>query len=81
MRKKKLGTVRLTRLPQRDSHYYSNRGRRRIDPLYCTDALQIMIAHENGNEEKAQNMELIWLLKTMKEISLRMDNLGNERIT
>ena len=46
-----------------------------------TDALQIMIAHEKGYEEKELKKDLIWLLKTTREISSGLDKLGNERDT
>ena len=32
----------------------------------CTDALQRMIAHEKGYEEKEPNKDLIYLLNTIK---------------
>ena len=41
-----------------------------------TDALQSMISHEKGYEEREQNKDLIWLLKTIKEISSGLDKLG-----
>ena len=46
-----------------------------------TDALQRMIAHKKGHKEKEQNKDLIWLLKTTKEISSGLEKLGNERVT
>ena len=45
------------------------------------DSLQIMIAHEKGYEEKEQKKDLIWILKTIKEISSGLDKLGNEHVT
>ena len=39
----------------------------------CSDALKIMIAHEKGYEEKEQNKDFIWLLKTIKEILSGLD--------
>ena len=47
----------------------------------CTDALKRMIENENGYEEKEQKKDLIWILKTIKEISSGLDKLGNERVT
>ena len=47
----------------------------------CTDALQIMMAHEMRYEENIQNKDLIWLLNTIKEISSGLDRLGNEHGT
>ena len=46
----------------------------------CTDALKSMIENENGYEEKEQKKDLIWMLKTIKEISSGLDKLGNERV-
>ena len=43
----------------------------------CTDALQIMIAHEKGYEENKPKKDLIYLLNTIKEISSGFDKLGN----
>ena len=31
----------------------------------CTDALQSMVAHEKGYEEKELKKDLIWMLKTV----------------
>ena len=45
-----------------------------------TDALQSIIAHEKVYEEKEQNKDLIWLLKTIKEISSGLEKLGNKRV-
>ena len=47
----------------------------------CTDALQSMISHEEGYEEKERNKDLIWMLKTIKETSSVLDKLGNECVT
>ena len=47
----------------------------------CIDALQSMIAHEEGYEEKERKKDLIWLLKTIKEIYSGLDKLGNKRVT
>ena len=43
----------------------------------CTDALQIMIAHEKVYKEKELKNDLIWMLKTIKEISSGLVKLGN----
>ena len=47
----------------------------------CTDALQSMIAHDKGYEEKERKKDLITLLETSKEISSGLDKLRNERVT
>ena len=47
----------------------------------CIDALQSMIAHEEGYEEKERKKDLITLLETSTEISSGLDKLRNERVT
>ena len=47
----------------------------------CTDALQIMIAYDMGYKEEEKNKYLIWILKTIKEISSGLDKFGNESVT
>ena len=47
----------------------------------CTYALQIMIAYDMGYKEEEKNKYLIWILKTIKEISSGLAMLINEHVT